>query len=142
MTQELKSNLQPNTNDTLTRYLETSTVWLCIAKSGFTDSFLPTVQSHIGALLGLWGHWGALIRVGVVSNCWQCPSQSILWVVYISVIYWGDSTTLCILMAGIAHFRLATHPTTPPHHPPYCSPLTHDIHDITGAVKNYLKIQQ
>ena len=43
MTQELKSSLQPNTNDTLMRYLETSTVWLSIVRSAFTDGFLPTV---------------------------------------------------------------------------------------------------
>ena len=43
MAQELKSNLQPDINDTLMRYLETSTVWLYIARSAFTDGFLPTV---------------------------------------------------------------------------------------------------
>ena len=69
MAQELKSNLQPDINDTLMCYLETSTVWLYIARSDFTEGFLPTVQSRIRTLQGLWGHWGALIRVGVVSNC-------------------------------------------------------------------------
>ena len=46
MAQELKSNLQPNINDTLMHYLETSTVWLYIARSAFTDGFLQ-IQSHI-----------------------------------------------------------------------------------------------
>ena len=43
MAQELKSNLQPNINDTLLHGLETSTVWLQIARSAFTDGFLPTL---------------------------------------------------------------------------------------------------
>ena len=43
MAQELKSNLQPDINDTLMRYLETSTVWLYIARSAFSDGFFPTV---------------------------------------------------------------------------------------------------
>ena len=63
MAQELKSNLQSDINDTLMHYLETSTVWLYIARSAFTDGFLPTVQSCIGALQGLWGHWGALTKL-------------------------------------------------------------------------------
>ena len=43
MAQELKSNLWPDINDTLMRYLETSTVWLYIVRSAFIDGFLPTV---------------------------------------------------------------------------------------------------
>ena len=31
--------------------------------------------------------WGAIIKIGVVSNCYQCPSRPILQIVYISV-YW------------------------------------------------------
>ena len=69
MAQELKSNLKPNINDTLMHCLETSTVCLHIDGSAFTDDFLSTLYSRIGALQDLWGHWGALIRVGVVSNC-------------------------------------------------------------------------
>ena len=131
MAQELKSNLQPNINDTLVYCLETSIAWLYIARSAFTDGFLATLSSCIGALRGLWGHWGALIRIGVVSNCWQCPSRPILWVVYISVTYWGDSITVCALMAGRTRLWLAHHPHPPPTHPP---PI-HDTRDITGAVK-------
>ena len=43
MAQELKSNQQPNINDTLMHCLETSTTWLYIARSAFTDGFLPTL---------------------------------------------------------------------------------------------------
>ena len=43
MVQELKSNLYTDINDTLMRYLETSTVRLYIARSAFTDGFLPAV---------------------------------------------------------------------------------------------------
>ena len=39
MAQELKSNLQPNINDTLMHYLETSTVWLYTARSALTNGF-------------------------------------------------------------------------------------------------------
>ena len=122
-------------------HLETSTAWLYIARSAFTDGFLLTLQSCISALQGLWGHWGALIIVGVVSNCWQCPSRPILWVVYISVTYWGDSTTACALMAESTHLRLA-HPPPPPNPPPSHPPLIHNSHDITEFVKKlYLKNQ-
>ena len=40
---KLKSNLQPNINDTLMHYLEASTAWLYIARSACTDGFLPTL---------------------------------------------------------------------------------------------------
>ena len=43
MAQELKSNLQPDINDTLMRYLETSIVWLYVARFAFTDCFLLMV---------------------------------------------------------------------------------------------------
>ena len=43
MAKELKSNLQPDINDTIMRYLQTSTLWLYIARSAFTNGFLPTV---------------------------------------------------------------------------------------------------
>ena len=70
---------------------------------------------------GLLAHWGALIRIGWVPNCCQWPSRSILWFVYIPVVCWEHSTTVCALMAVFARLRLATHPhhpTPPPSHPP------------------------
>ena len=61
-------------------------VHICHLLRGQHHSMHPN-GSCIGALQGLWGHWGALIRAGVVSNCRQCPSRPIQWVVYIFVTY-------------------------------------------------------
>ena len=142
MAQELKSSLQPYTNDTLMRYLETSTVWLCIARFAFTDGFCRPCKA---ALVGPVG------PLGCTNQSWcgvQLLAMSVsthpVGCVYISVTCCGDSTkdstTLCTLMAGFPASGLPPTPTTPPHpsHPP--SPI-HDIRDITGAVKNYLKTQ-
>ena len=76
MAQELKSNLKPNINDTLIHCPEASTTWLLIARSTFTDSFLPSLLGHVavGALQGMWNHWGTLIRMGGVPSCCQCSS--------------------------------------------------------------------
>ena len=61
---------------------------------------------------------------------------------YILVVCWGDSTTLCTLMAGYAHLWLATHHTPPLHHTPSHRPtLISTIHVITGVEKSYLKNQ-
>ena len=76
--QELKSNLIPYSNDTLMCCPETSSTWLYIARSAFTDGILPTLWGRVCALQGLWGHWGALIMIDVVSKCCQCspPTHS------------------------------------------------------------------
>ena len=90
-----------------------------MARSAFTDSFLPTLWSCAGVLQVLLGHWGALIRIGCVPDCCQWPSWSLLWFVYIPVAYWEHSTTVSGLIKGRAHLQLA-HPAPPPapSHPP------------------------
>ena len=86
-----------------------------------------------------WCITGPTGPLGSTNQNWLCAkllqwlSQSILWFMYIPVICWEHSTTVCSLMAVIARLRLATHA----HHP---TPLTHpspisDICDITGPVK-------
>ena len=71
MVQELKSNSKPAINDTLMHCPEVTTMWLWIARSAFTDSFLLTLYNPIGVLQGLRGHWGALIRISEASSCCQ-----------------------------------------------------------------------
>ena len=74
----------------------------------------------------------ALIRMCVVTNCSQRLSRPILWIVAVYVTYWTHSTVVCLLMVGLTHLRLPTHPR----HPPIPShPLIHAICDITVAVK-------
>ena len=46
------------------------------------------------------------------SDCCQWPSWSILWFVYIPVVCWEHSTTVCGPMAGRAHLQLAQPPPT------------------------------
>ena len=59
MAQELKSSLQPNINDILMHYLETSTVWLYIAKVCFHRwLFANTVKPHL-YITGLVGPLGS-----------------------------------------------------------------------------------
>ena len=43
MSQELKSKLRPNINDTLMHCQEASTTWLWIARFAFTDGILLTL---------------------------------------------------------------------------------------------------
>ena len=73
----------------------------------------------------------ALIRMCVVPNCSQQLSRPILWIVAVYVTYWTHSTAVCLLMVGLTHLRLPTHPRHPPTHPP----LIHAICDITVTVK-------
>ena len=120
MAQELKSNLKPNFNDTLMHCPEASTTWLQIARSAFTDSFFQPCKMalvHYRACEVT----GEIIRIGEVPSCCQWSSQSILWIVYISVTYWGHSTTVCALMVGIACLQLPhlLPPPTPTWHPWY-----------------------
>ena len=93
---------------------ETSSAWLWIARSAFTDGFLPTLLNRAGALQGLLANWGALIRIGWVPSCCQRLSQSILLFVYIPVICWGHSTNVCDVMVGTP---APTMPPPPPAHP-------------------------
>ena len=57
--------------------------------------------------------YGATGWIGAVPNCCWCQSQSLLWIVYISVTYWEHSTIVYALMVGRAHLRL-DHPPPPP----------------------------
>ena len=113
-----------------------------MARSAFTGGFLLTLKGRVGALQDLLGHWGTLIRIACVSDCCQWPSQSILWFLYIPVVCWEHSTTVCGLMAGRARLRLAHPPPPPPYPLPPTHPLISAIGDITVAVKNYLTNQQ
>ena len=61
-----------------------------------------------------------------MPNCCQWPSRSILWFVYIPVVCWEHSTTVCVLMAVIACLQLATHPH--PHSPALCPPTPYKRH--------------
>ena len=74
----------------------------------------------VGTLQDQRAHWGALIRIGCVPNCCQQLSRPILQFLYILVVCWEHSTTVCSLMAGFSRLWLATHPhhPTPPHPTP------------------------
>ena len=60
----------------------------------------------------------ALIRMCVVPNCSQRLSRPILWIVAVCATYWTHSTAVCLLMVGLTHLRLPTHPRHPPPPPP------------------------
>ena len=66
-----RTEIQLNINDLLMHCPPTSTAWLSVARSAFTDSFLPNSVKPSGALQGQLTHWGALIRIGWVLNCCQ-----------------------------------------------------------------------
>ena len=96
--------------------------------------FANPVKPH-WCITGPVGHWGALIRIGVVPSCYQWPSRSILWIVYISVTYWGHSTTDCALTAVKSRLQVSHPPRpTPTPLPSTYLPLIHDTCDITGVV--------
>ena len=65
----------------------------------------------------------------------QWPSWSILWFVYIPVVCWKCSTTVCGLMAGRARLRLAHPPPPPPAFLSPTHPLISAIRDITVEIK-------
>ena len=93
-------------------------------------------------------HLPELVVCQTTANGHLDPSCGFL---YIPVICWEHSTTVCGLIAGRARLRLA-HPPTPtpllPAHPPTPTPLppAHPlitaIHNITVVIKNYHKNQQ
>ena len=74
----------------------------------------------------------ALIRMCVVPNCIQRLSQSLSCGLWLSVPLTGNTLLLCLLMVGLTHLRLPTHPR---HSPPTRPPLLHAICDITVTVK-------
>ena len=115
--------------DTLSRSIN------CVAMNSQVCFHRQPLSNHVncvGALQDLWALWEALIRIGEVPNCCQWPSQSVLWIVYISVIYWEHSTTVCALMVGRTCLRLAL-PCPPP------LALIHDTHGIIGVIKTISK---
>ena len=77
----------------------------------------------------------ALIRICVVPNCSQLLSRPILWIVAVCATYWTHSTAVCLLMVGLTHLRLPTHPRLSPTPLPPTHPLIHAICDITVTVK-------
>ena len=83
----------------------------------------------------LLGHWGALTRIGCVSDCCQWPTWSILWFVYIPIICWKCSTTVCSPMAGRAGLGLAHPPPPLPTPLPPTHSLISTICDIARVVK-------
>ena len=118
MAQELKSNLQPNINDTLMHCLETSTVWLYIVRSAFTDGFFADpVKPH-------WCITELVEPLGSTNQSWcgvKLLTMSIsthpVDCVHICHLL-RDGTTVGALMAGGIRLWLA-HPPLPPTHPLY-----------------------
>ena len=102
-----------------------------MARSAFTGGLFPTLLNHVGPLQGVWGHWGALIRLHDVSGCCQRPSRPTMSIVAVSVPYWGHAAAVCLLVDGITHLRLPTPTPLPPTHPP----PTNSIRDITAVGK-------
>ena len=82
-------------------------------------SLLPTLLDCIGALQGLWSHWGALIIISLLPYCCQWQFCSILQFVYIPVAHWEHIATVCDLMCGRTGLWFASPPTHPfpPSHP-------------------------
>ena len=102
----------------------------------FHGLLFSSLSDHEGALLVLWGHWMALIRVCVVPNCSQRLSRPVLWIVTVSVTYWTHTAVVSVLTVPLTRLRLPTLPLQPPAHH-----LKRAISDITVAVKKLLKIQ-
>ena len=98
-----------------------------MARSAFTGGLFPTLLNHVGPLQGVWGYWGALIRLHGVSGCCQRPSRPTMSTVAVSVPYWGHTAAVCLLVDGITRLRLPTRPHSPP-------PIN-SIRDITAVGK-------
>ena len=113
-----------------------------MARSCFHTQLFANPVKLSWCITRLVGPLGALIRIGWLPNWCQWPSQSMLWFMYIPVICWGHSTTVCGLMAGRARLQLAHPPPSPAHPLPLTYPLISAIRDITGVVKSYLNNQQ
>ena len=45
-----------------------------------------------------------------VSSCCQRPSRPTMSTVTVSVPYWGHTAAVCLLVNGMVHLRLPTHP--------------------------------
>ena len=88
-------------------------------------------------LHGVWCHWGALIRLQVVSNCSQRPSCPDMYTVAIFVLYSTYSGSFSVPVDGLTRLRLPTHPAHP-QHPPRPPPIEL-IHDIGGVQKKESK---
>ena len=71
-----------------------------MASSAFRGGLFSTLQNHVGPLQGVWGHWGALIRLHGVSSCCQLqrPSRPTMSTVAVSVPYWGNTAAVCLLV--------------------------------------------
>ena len=66
---------------------DTPMTGLQIARSTFTGSISLTLLIHNGPLQRIRCHWGALIRLHVVSNCLQRPSWPDMYTVAVSVFH-------------------------------------------------------
>ena len=53
-------------------------------------------------------------RMWLVPNCCQQLSRPVLWIKSLSVTYWRLSTAVCVLMEGLTHLWLPTHPYNVP----------------------------
>ena len=134
MAQELKSNFQPDINDTLMRYLETSTVWLTIHSQVCFHRWLfaDLVKPH-------WCITGPVGPLGRTNQSW-CGVKLLTMSVLTHPV---GCVHICHLLRRQYH---SMHPNgrfflPPACHPPppTCPPPIHEIHDITGTVKNYPK---
>ena len=89
ITQEVKSSLWLNMKATLhgQHYQDTPMTGLKIARSAITGSIFLTLPIHDSPLWGIWCHWGALIRMHVVSSCCQRLSWPDKYTVAVFLLY-------------------------------------------------------
>ena len=118
MAQELKSNLQPNINDTLMHCLETSTVWLYIARSVYRRLFADRVKPR-------WCITGPVGPLGSTNQSW-CGIK--LLTISVST-HPVDCVHICHLLRGQHHClhpngRENPLPACPPTHPTPSHPPT------------------
>ena len=113
MAQELKSNLQPNI-DTLMHCLETSTVWLYIARSAFTDVFLPCKAAL--------EHYRACGLLGCTNQGWHGVKLLIMSISTHAVGY----VHICHLLRGQHYCQCPNNRESPPSAwPP--TPIAHPV---------------
>ena len=118
---EVKSKLCPNVNDSLMQcYMSMNIncvaidIQVCFHRWLFANSVKLSwcITGPIDPLASTNQNW-------LVAKLLPWPSQPILWFVYIPVVCWEHSATVCGLMAGSFSLPTHNHPLPPIHPPPY-----------------------
>ena len=95
---------------------------VCFHRQHFSDPVNPWRS--------MWCHWGALIRLYVVSASCHRPSSPGRYTVVVFVFHWAQNGWFSVPRAPLARLRLPPTPTTTPHPPPAHPPPIELIPDI------------